>query len=234
VDGSDAAGEQSWPQPVRDGTPLWVHGQPLNVAADPTPDSWLGDAGGRFAPPYHLYQRAGAVMARSETSARGAGGVTLDKDDSEATRPSSPIEFRLDLATGVPTCLQLVHHVEHALRLEYVSPATSSRRSETWLPRWGHQHEHGAEGLREAGDEETRGSGDRAGERSSWRRSARWRCPSSPSSAALSSLGLQAPTPRARRGRDRRRSSRTCCGIFLALRELRLNPPGSFASWERS
>jgi GntR family transcriptional regulator len=29
--------------------------------------------------------------------------------------PTSPIEFRLDPASGVPTYLQLVHQVEHAL-----------------------------------------------------------------------------------------------------------------------
>jgi GntR family transcriptional regulator len=34
----------------------------------------------------------------------------------------SPIEFRLDAATGVPTYLQLVHQVEHALRLGYLKP----------------------------------------------------------------------------------------------------------------
>ena len=35
---------------------------------------------------------------------------------------SSPIEFRLDAASGVPTYLQLVHQVEHALRLGYLTP----------------------------------------------------------------------------------------------------------------
>ncbi len=34
--------------------------------------------------------------------------------------PVSPIEFRLDPASGVPTYLQLVHQVEHALRLGYL------------------------------------------------------------------------------------------------------------------
>ena len=32
----------------------------------------------------------------------------------------SPITFRLDPASGVPTYLQLVHQVEHALRLGYL------------------------------------------------------------------------------------------------------------------
>jgi GntR family transcriptional regulator len=35
---------------------------------------------------------------------------------------SSPIGFRLDTASGVPTYLQLVHQVEHALRLGYLKP----------------------------------------------------------------------------------------------------------------
>ncbi len=44
-------------------------------------------------------------------------------DDSVAARgPASPIEFRLDPAAGVPTYLQLVHQVEHALRLGYLKP----------------------------------------------------------------------------------------------------------------
>jgi GntR family transcriptional regulator len=34
----------------------------------------------------------------------------------------SPIEFRLDPTSGVPTYLQLVHQVEHALRLGYLQP----------------------------------------------------------------------------------------------------------------
>ena len=34
----------------------------------------------------------------------------------------SPIEFRLDAASGVPTYLQLVRQVEHALRLGYLRP----------------------------------------------------------------------------------------------------------------
>ena len=48
--------------------------------------------------------------------------MTVDKDDSEVAVPPrvSPIEFRLDLASGVPTYLQLVHQVEHALRLDYL------------------------------------------------------------------------------------------------------------------
>jgi GntR family transcriptional regulator len=36
--------------------------------------------------------------------------------------PRSPIEFRLDPGSGVPTYLQLVQQVEHALRLGYLKP----------------------------------------------------------------------------------------------------------------
>ena len=36
--------------------------------------------------------------------------------------PGSPIEFRLDPASGVPTYLLLVQQVEHALRLGYLKP----------------------------------------------------------------------------------------------------------------
>lgn len=36
--------------------------------------------------------------------------------------PVSPIRFGLDLGSGVPTYLQLVHQVEHALRLGYLVP----------------------------------------------------------------------------------------------------------------
>jgi GntR family transcriptional regulator len=56
--------------------------------------------------------------------------MTLDKgsslaergDDGAARAPASPVEFRLDTASGVPTYLQLVHQVEHALRLGYLKP----------------------------------------------------------------------------------------------------------------
>jgi GntR family transcriptional regulator len=48
--------------------------------------------------------------------------MTLDKGSSAEDRPVSPIEFRLDFASGVPTYLQLVQQVEHALRLGYLAP----------------------------------------------------------------------------------------------------------------
>ena len=65
--------------------------------------------------------------------------MTIDKGNSDAVgragsgppgagegatpgRPASPIEFRLDPVSGVPTYLQLVQQVEHALRLGYLKP----------------------------------------------------------------------------------------------------------------
>jgi len=55
------------------------------------------------------------------SSAGGGGGN--ENTPPEARRGSaSPIEFRLDAASGVPTYLQLVQQVEHALRLGYLKP----------------------------------------------------------------------------------------------------------------
>ena len=49
--------------------------------------------------------------------------MEIDKGDSgEANGSVSPIEFRLDPGSGVPTYLQLVQQVEHALRLGYLTP----------------------------------------------------------------------------------------------------------------
>src|ERR1700749_3380408 len=51
--------------------------------------------------------------------------MDIDKGISAEPRPPagvSPIEFRLDPSSGVPTYLQLVHQVEHALRLGYLKP----------------------------------------------------------------------------------------------------------------
>ncbi|HEY2270464.1 MAG TPA: GntR family transcriptional regulator [Streptosporangiaceae bacterium] len=45
--------------------------------------------------------------------------MEIDKGDSG---DASPIEFRLDPASGVPTYLQLVQQVERALRLGYLEP----------------------------------------------------------------------------------------------------------------
>jgi GntR family transcriptional regulator len=50
----------------------------------------------------------------------GAGGGDAGPPDRRGS--ASPIEFRLDPASGVPTYLQLVQQVEHALRLGYLKP----------------------------------------------------------------------------------------------------------------
>jgi GntR family transcriptional regulator len=47
--------------------------------------------------------------------------MTLDKPGDAESAPS-PVEFRLDAGSGVPTYLQLVQQVEHALRLGYLQP----------------------------------------------------------------------------------------------------------------
>jgi GntR family transcriptional regulator len=46
----------------------------------------------------------------------------MDIDKGNRNGAASPIEFRLDPGSGVPTYLQLVHQVEHALRLGYLKP----------------------------------------------------------------------------------------------------------------
>jgi len=52
----------------------------------------------------------------------GAGKGVGAGRDAAAAGSASPIEFRLDTASGVPTYLQLVQQVEHALRLGYLKP----------------------------------------------------------------------------------------------------------------
>jgi GntR family transcriptional regulator len=52
---------------------------------------------------------------------RSGGDV---EDDGPAGTTTSPIEFRLDLRSGIPTYLQLVQQVEHALRLGYLVPGS--------------------------------------------------------------------------------------------------------------
>jgi GntR family transcriptional regulator len=51
-----------------------------------------------------------------------AGGGEENTAPSRRAAAASPIEFRLDAASGVPTYLQLVQQVEHALRLGYLKP----------------------------------------------------------------------------------------------------------------
>jgi GntR family transcriptional regulator len=55
------------------------------------------------------------------TSSPGGGGDGNTRPEG-LRGTGSPIEFRLDAASGVPTYLQLVQQVEHALRLGYLKP----------------------------------------------------------------------------------------------------------------
>jgi GntR family transcriptional regulator len=55
----------------------------------------------------------------------GGAGASPPGSGGGASKPGgsvSPVEFRLDPSSGVPTYLQLVHQVEHALRLGYLKP----------------------------------------------------------------------------------------------------------------
>ena len=63
---------------------------------------------------------AGAGAAGPPASGGDAGGGP--PDGTGARGAPSPIEYRLDPASGVPTYLQLVQQVEHALRLGYLQP----------------------------------------------------------------------------------------------------------------
>ena len=60
---------------------------------------------------------AGRPGGVSPADSGGGDGKTVPSG-----RAASPIEYRLDAASGVPTYLQLVHQVEHALRLGYLKP----------------------------------------------------------------------------------------------------------------
>jgi len=66
------------------------------------------------------------IDKRSNTAPAPAGAAVPGDDRSTPTedrrRRGSPVEFRLDPASGVPTYLQLVQQVEHALRLGYLKP----------------------------------------------------------------------------------------------------------------
>jgi GntR family transcriptional regulator len=64
----------------------------------------------------------GTGKGRAGVSPAGADGGDRSTAQSGRGAAGSPIEFRLDAASGVPTYLQLVHQVEHALRLGYLKP----------------------------------------------------------------------------------------------------------------
>src|ERR1700735_1404656 len=52
----------------------------------------------------------------------GQGGQGGKGEEPPAAGFASPIDFRLDTTSGVPTYLQIVQQVEHALRLGYLKP----------------------------------------------------------------------------------------------------------------
>jgi GntR family transcriptional regulator len=56
------------------------------------------------------------------TISQGPQPERSDPGSAAARQAASPIAFRLDPASGVPTYLQLVQQVEHALRLGYLKP----------------------------------------------------------------------------------------------------------------
>jgi GntR family transcriptional regulator len=63
---------------------------------------------------------SGSATAEASPSPSGGGDGKKPPDGPRGS--GSPIEFRLDAASGVPTYLQLVQQVEHALRLGYLKP----------------------------------------------------------------------------------------------------------------
>ena len=69
--------------------------------------------------PINDQARDGVPAPGAEVGPGSGGALTGARGSS---RGSSPIEFRLDTASGVPAYLQLVQQVEHALRLGYLEP----------------------------------------------------------------------------------------------------------------
>ena len=65
-----------------------------------------------------ISDESGGEASASPPGAGGSGGTPAPGPRGAG----SPIEFRLDGASGVPTYLQLVQQVEHALRLGYLKP----------------------------------------------------------------------------------------------------------------
>ncbi len=108
-------------------------------------------------------------------------------------REVSPIEFRLDLASGVPTYLQIVQQVEHALRLGSLGPGDQLPKVRDVVAKLAINPNTVLKAYREL---ETKGLavGRPGRARSSQARSVRSRSPSLPSCAAHSSPGLRPPT----------------------------------------
>jgi GntR family transcriptional regulator len=65
---------------------------------------------------------SGLLADLSETGAPAGPELPRGGGGRQGSGSGSPVEFRLDAASGVPTYLQLVHQVEHALRLGYLKP----------------------------------------------------------------------------------------------------------------
>lgn len=59
--------------------------------------------------------------ATGETATEGRQAERAEAERGQAGAGPSPIAFRLDPGSGVPTYLQLVHQVEEALRLGYLA-----------------------------------------------------------------------------------------------------------------
>jgi len=78
-----------------------------------------GDLRGLLADLSETGAPAGPELARGGGGT--SGGTSGGTPGGGPRGPGSPIEFRLDAASGVPTYLQLVHQVEHALRLGYLT-----------------------------------------------------------------------------------------------------------------
>lgn len=62
------------------------------------------------------------VIDKEGNEARSAGRDPGRREPGYGGASASPVAFRLDAASGVPTYLQLVHQVEHALLLGYLQP----------------------------------------------------------------------------------------------------------------
>src|ERR1700685_1347283 len=60
--------------------------------------------------------------AAAEATSSPGGGGDGERPPDGRRRSGSPIDFRLNAASGVPTYLQLVQQVEHALRLGHLKP----------------------------------------------------------------------------------------------------------------
>jgi GntR family transcriptional regulator len=64
-------------------------------------------------------------MTVGKGNSHDQGGLAdVEDHDAAGQSPMSPIEFRLDLNSGIPTYIQLVQQVEHALRLGYLVPGS--------------------------------------------------------------------------------------------------------------